>query len=107
LRDLAIEVNVAADGRTCQVTVLDNDADAMGERPAVAGAELLVSDHVDGKVAVTRTDEGGVCGFAIPADMRPEELRMAVRAEGFNPRHMLLDGSNLALDLRATLYGGG
>jgi hypothetical protein len=31
---------------------------------------------------------------------------MAVRAEGFNPRHMLLDGSNLALDLRAVLYGG-
>ncbi len=106
LRDLDVEVNVAPDGRTCQVIVLDNDADTSGEKPAVAGVEVLVSDHVDGKVALTRTDEGGICGFAIPADMRPEELRMAVRAEGFNPRHMLLDGSNLALDLRAVLYGG-
>ncbi len=105
LRDLHVEVNVAPDGRTCQVTVLDNDADTSGEQPAVAEAEVLVSDHVDGKVALTRTDEGGVCGFAIPADMRPDELRMAVHAEGFNPRHMLLDGSNLALDLRTALYG--
>jgi hypothetical protein len=107
LRDLAVEVNVAHDGRTCQVTVLDNDSDPSGERPPIAGAEVLVSNHVDGKVALTRTDAGGVCGFAIPADMRPEDLRMAVRAEGFNPRHMLLDGSNLALDLRGALYGGG
>jgi hypothetical protein len=68
---------------------------------------VLVSDHVDGKVALTRTDEGGVCGFAIPADMRPEDLRMAVHAEGFNSRHMLLDGSNLALDLREVLYASG
>jgi hypothetical protein len=28
-----------------------------------------------------------------------------VRAEGFNPRHMRLDGTNLALDLRRALYG--
>jgi hypothetical protein len=105
LRDLDVEVKVAPDGRTCQVTVLDNDADTSREKPAIAGAGVLVSDHLDGKVAMTRTDEGGVCGFAIPADMRPEDLRMAVRAEGFNPRHMLLDGSNLALDLREVLYG--
>jgi hypothetical protein len=105
LRDLDVEVNVAPDGRTCQVVVLDNDADTSGEKPFIAGAEVLVSDHRDGKVAMTRTDPGGVCGFAIPADMRPEDLRMAVHADGFNPRHMLLDGSNLALDLREALYG--
>ncbi|HEX6030877.1 MAG TPA: alkaline phosphatase family protein [Tepidiformaceae bacterium] len=105
LRDLDVEVKVAPDGRTCQVTVLDNDADTSGEKPAIADAQVLVSDHRDGKVAITRTDEGGVCGFAIPADMRPEDLRMAVHAEGFNGRHMLLDGSNLVLDLREVLYG--
>ncbi|HSE44546.1 MAG TPA: hypothetical protein VLA89_04370, partial [Gemmatimonadales bacterium] len=91
--------------RTCQVTVLDNDADTSGEKPAIADTQVLVSDHRDGKVAITRTDEGGVCGFAIPADMRTEDLRMAVHGEGFNPRHMLLDGSNLVLDLREVLYG--
>ena len=30
---------------------------------------------------------------------------MAVRADGFNPRHLLLDGKNLAVDLREALYG--
>jgi hypothetical protein len=104
LRDLAVEVVVAHDGRTCQVTVLDNDADTTGEHPPVAGAEVLVSDPVDGKIAMTRTDQGGNCGFAIPADMRPQDLRMAIHAVGFNPRHILLDGSNLAIDLRDALY---
>ena len=106
LRDMAIEIVVAHDGRTCQVTILDNDADTTGEHPPVAGAEVLVADHRDGKVAITRADAAGVCGFAIPADMRPEDLRMSVRADAFNTRHMLLDGSNLALDLVEALYGG-
>ncbi len=71
----------------------------------VEGAEILVSDHRDGRVARAKTDAGGNAGFAIPADLLPAELRIAIRAEGFNPRHMLLDGSNLAVDLRETLYG--
>jgi len=107
LRDLDVAIQVAHDGRTAQVSVLDNDADTTGERPPVEGAEILVTDHVDGLVARTKTDAGGNAGIAIPADLLPSELRIAVRAEGFNPRHMLLDGSNLALDLRQVLYGAG
>jgi arylsulfatase A-like enzyme len=105
LRDLDVGVYVAHDGRTGRVSVLDNDADETGDKPPVKGAEILVSDHRDGKVAKVRTDRSGQAGFQVPADLLPSDLRIAVRADGFNPRHMLLDGSNLALDLRAALYG--
>lgn len=105
LRDLAIEVIVQADGRTAQLTVLDNDAGPSGEHVPVSGAEILVSDHRDGRVARALTDANGVAGISIPADLEPADLRLAIHAEGFNARHMLMDGSNLALDLRRVLYG--
>ena len=105
LRDLCVTVDVQADGRTARVEVLDNDADASGARPPVNSAEVVVSDHRDGLIARVRPDASGLCGFAVPADMEPADLRMAVRAEGFNPRHMLLTGASLAMDLRRTLYG--
>jgi len=105
LRDLHVDLVVAHDGRTATVTVLDNDQDTNGERPPVAGAHLIVSDHRDGRVASAVTDAEGSAGFAIPPDVRPSGLRLAVRAEGFNPRHLLLDGTPLAIDLREALYG--
>jgi hypothetical protein len=105
LRDLDVAVAVSHDGRTAQVSVLDNDADESGAGPPIPGATILVTDHVDGRVAHASSNGDGIAGFAIPADMRPEDLRMAIHADGFNPRHMLLDGSNLALDLRDLLYG--
>jgi predicted AlkP superfamily pyrophosphatase or phosphodiesterase len=105
LRDLDIGIGVAHDGRTAQISVLDNDADTSGVKPPVAGAEILVTDHRDGKVATARTDAGGNAGIAIPADLLPAELAIAIHADGFNSRHMRLDGSNLALDLRQALYG--
>jgi hypothetical protein len=105
LLDLDAQVVVQADGRTAQITVLENDAAVSGEKPPVAGAEILVSDHEDGKVARVLTDANGVAGISIPADLEPADLRLRVHAEGFNPRHMLLDGSNLAMDLRRVLYG--
>jgi hypothetical protein len=76
-----------------------------GEHAPVAGAEILVSDQLDGKVARALSDSNGVAGISIPADLEPADLRVSIRAEGFNARHMLLDGSNLALDLRRVLYG--
>ncbi len=106
LRDLHVELVAQADGRTAQVTVLDNDAGPSGEKPPIAGAEILVSDHKDGKVARVLSDANGVAGISIPADLEPGDLRIRIASEGFNPRHMLLDGSNLALDLRRVLYGG-
>ena len=105
LRDLDVGIGVAHDGRTAQISVLDNDADTSGVKPPVAGAEILVTDHRDGKVATARTDAGGNAGIAIPADLMPAELAIAIHADGFNSRHMRLDGRNLALDLRQALYG--
>jgi len=104
LRDMAVEVVVQRDGRTAQVTVLDSDAGPSGERPPVAGVEVLVSDHQDGRVARAVTDQNGVAGISIPADLEPAELRLAIHGEGFNWRHMRMDGSNFALDLRGVLY---
>ncbi|OAI40956.1 hypothetical protein AYO38_00820 [bacterium SCGC AG-212-C10] len=105
LRDLRVECEVAHDGRTAHVLVCDNDADRTGEYPPIEGAELLVTDRRDGVVARAKTREDGTAGFPVPADVRPNELRLAVHAEGFNARHMLMDGTNLALDLRTALYG--
>jgi hypothetical protein len=105
LRDLDVGIGVAHDGRTAQISVLDNDAGESGAKPPIAGAEILVTDHRDGKVATARTDAGGNAGIAIPADLLPSELAIAIHANGFNSRHMRLDGSNLALDLREALYG--
>lgn len=107
LRDLRVEVRVQRDGRTAQVLVLDNDPLVSGERPPVAGAEIIVSDRQDGLVARAVTDANGLAGVGLPADIAPEELRMAVHAEGFNPRHLRLDGTGIALDLREVLYGAG
>lgn len=103
LRDTAVTIEVAADGRTARIEVLDNDADTTGERPAIAGATIRVVDRVDGHVATTRTGADGLAAFAIPADLLPSELALSVTAEGFNTRHMRLDGTNIAIDPR-TLY---
>jgi hypothetical protein len=105
LRDLDVEIEVQRDGRTARFTVLDNDPDARGEHLPVAGAAIMVRDHRDGLVARVSTDANGETGFAIPADVEPEELVAVVRAEGFNARHLRLDGSNLCIDLREVLYG--
>lgn len=105
LRDLRVEVAVQRDGRTAQVTVLDNDAVRSGEHPPVEGAEILVTDHRDGKVARVVADTNGVAGLSIPADLEPADLRIAIHADGFNPRHMRMDGTNFAVDLREVLYG--
>lgn len=105
LRDVEVRIEVQADGRTARVEVYDNDADTTGDKPAVGGAELIVVDHTDGVVARTTTDISGLAGFAIPADLEPTDLRLSVRASGFNPRHLRLDGTNLGIDLREALYG--
>lgn len=105
LRDLAVSIAAQPDGRTARVEVLDNDRDTTGDRPPIVSAEILVSDDRDGLIARTPSDASGLSGFAIPADMEPADLRLAMCADGFNPRHMLLDGTNLALDVREALYG--
>lgn len=110
LRDLAVTVERAGDGRTARVVVADNDADASGEQPPVAGAEVVVHAHVgDGDhsaLATVATNEAGVAGFATPVDVGSDRIVVSIRHAEFNPRHVRLDGVNLCVDLRRELYGG-
>lgn len=109
LRDLAVDVERMADGRTGRVIVTDNDALPSGERPPVEGAEVIVEAHTEGEkprvVARGTTGPGGVYGFPTPSSLAAEALAVSIRAPGFNARHLRLDGTNLALDLRSLLYG--
>lgn len=109
LRDLHVEVERAADGRTGRVTVCELDALASGERPPIEGAEVIVEAHAEGEqsraIAHGHTGPGGVYGFPTPPEVESARIAVAVRAKGRNPRHLLLDGTNLALDLRKALYG--
>jgi hypothetical protein len=109
LRDLAVEVERAPDGRSARVLVRENDALASGEQPALAGAEVIVEGHRTGEapsvLARGETGPEGVFGFATPSDLDSAQIALAVRAPGRNPRHVRLDGKRLALDLRRALYG--
>jgi hypothetical protein len=109
LRDLAVVAERAADGRTARVIVSDNDADESGERPLFEGAEVMVEGHRPGtaprELARGRTDRFGVFGFATPSDIDSSTIGVRITAPGRNPRHLLLDGTRLTLDLRNVLYG--
>lgn len=109
LRDLAVTPERAPDGRTGRVLVCDADADASGERPPIAGAEVVVEAHRAGAaprvVARGITGADGIFGFATPSDVDSRQIGIRVSAKGLNSRHVLLDGTRLALDLRAALYG--
>jgi len=109
LRDLAVTPERAPDGRSARVLVADNDRDATGEKPALAGAEVVVELHREGAaprvLARGATSADGIFGFATPSDRDSHQIGIRVGAKGFNARHLLLDGTRLALDLRAALYG--
>jgi len=104
LLDMAVDIEHARDGRTATLTVLANDADAAGEQPPVAGAEVTVS-HGNQALAHARADEFGVAGIPLPVDLPAHEVVVTVHHDGYNPRHLRLDGSNVVLDLRELLYG--
>jgi hypothetical protein len=109
LDDLAVVVERAADGRTARVLVSAADADHTGERPPVAGAEVVVEVHAEGSaarvLATGHTDRFGVLGFPTPSEVSSNRIAVVVRSPGHNPRHLLLDGTRLVVDLRAALYG--
>ncbi|MHB8378247.1 MAG: alkaline phosphatase family protein, partial [Dehalococcoidia bacterium] len=107
LLDLAVTVTPHEDGRTAMVEVLANDADATGERPPVAGAEVTVSKHNAEVLARATTSPAGICGVPLPASAEPTGLFVTVHHPDYNPRHLRLDGAPVYEDLRAALYGGG
>jgi len=105
LIDMAVTVTPHEDGRTAMLEVLANDADASGERPPVAGAEVTLSAHGARVLARARTDAGGTCGLPLPPDVEPDDLFVTVYHDDFNPRHVRLDGTPVREDLRVMLYG--
>ena len=107
LRDLDVAVEPAPDGRTARVVVCDNDADGSGEKPPVPGAEVRVLSVGDRVLAALTTNAAGVAGFSTPADVAPRDIVLSIQHPDYNPRHLRLDGTNLAIDLRRTLYQGG
>jgi hypothetical protein len=46
-----------------------------------------------------------VFGFATPSDLESSTIGVRITAPGHNPRHLLLDGTMLTIDLRNMLYG--
>jgi hypothetical protein len=109
LRDVAVEVERAPDGRSARVCVRENDALPSGEQPPLLGAEVVVEGHREGEAPLVlargATGEEGVFGFATPSDLSSDRIALVVRARGRNPRHVRLDGKRLVLDLRGALYG--
>ena len=105
LLDMAVTVTPHEDGRTAMVEVLANDADASGERPPVADAEVTVSTHDARVLARATTSAGGTCGLPLPANIDPDEMHITVHHDEYNTRHLRLDGTAVVEDLRRALYG--
>jgi hypothetical protein len=87
------------------IEVLANDADASGERPPIAGAEVTLSGHNATVLARATTDAGGTCGLPLPLDAAKDEMYVTVHHAEFNPRHLRLDGTSVIEDIRSMLYG--
>ncbi len=108
LKDLAIRCERAPDQRTGRVFVEENDALPTGERPALEGAEVVVEAVRHDRcleLARGKTNHAGVFGFATPSDVAAREVCITIDAEGFNARHVRLDGTRIVPDLAAALYG--
>jgi hypothetical protein len=104
--DMDVTVDASADGRTVNVTVLDNDADSSGEKPAVEGAVVeIIAPHAR-VISKATTDAFGVAGLPVPVGEEPNSLVLRVEHERFNTRHLRLDGTNVVEDMRERLNGG-
>jgi arylsulfatase A-like enzyme len=107
LLDVAVTAERAADRRTGRVLVSD-DADADGERPPVGGAAVIVEVEEDGttsRLIAGTTNESGAFGFATPSHLDDDAFTVTISATGKSTRRLRLDGTNVAIDLRAALYG--
>jgi hypothetical protein len=105
LGDMDVTVEHSADGRTVNVTVLENDEDARREKPAVEGASVEVVAPGARVLAKGKTDDFGVAGLPLSVGEDPAALIVRVEHEKFNTRHLRLDGTNVVEDPRSVLYG--
>src|SRR5439155_1840833 len=106
LLDMDVTVEPSNDGRTVTVRVLENDADARGEKAPIQGALVRAVSHGGRVLAEAKTDAFGVTGLPLPVDVPPEEIVLAAQHESFNARHLRLDGTNVVEDVRRVLFGG-
>jgi len=104
LRDMHLECVRANDRRTLRVTVLDNDFASDGERPAIAGAKVKLTDASGAMLGEATTSASGIAAFATPGNLRDEDLRLKVEHADFNRRTLRVDGAPLHDDLRKLLY---
>jgi Type I phosphodiesterase / nucleotide pyrophosphatase len=105
LLDMDVAIEPSADGRTVNVTVLENDADAHGEQPPVDRARVeIIAPHAR-VLTQANTDAFGVAGLPLPVGEEPETLVVRVEHERFNARHLRLDGTNVVEEVRERLYG--
>lgn len=105
LRDMAVRVERAADGRTARVVVMDNDADPTGEHLPVEGAAVRVVAGADRLLVEARTNRAGVAGFAVPADLSASDIALAIHHPEYNSRHVRLDGHAVHPSARQRLFG--
>src|SRR5262249_27987329 len=99
-----ITIEPSADGRTVNVTVFENDADASGEKPPVAGADVQVIGAHARVLAEAKTDAFGVAGLPLPVGEEPGSLVVRIAHDPFNTRRLGLDGTNVVEDPRTVLY---
>jgi phosphonoacetate hydrolase len=104
LLDLAVVIEPAADGRTVTVTTLANDANERAEKPPVPAANVQVIGQQGQVIAQAQTDAHGLCGLPLPVGEDAEGLVIRIKHEGYNARHLRLDGTTVADDPRRRLY---
>jgi hypothetical protein len=104
LPDLHLEWVRANDHRTLRVTVLENDFPSDGERPAIEGAKVRLSDRSGAPLGEAGTSAMGSVAFATPGNLRDEDLVLEVEHPEFNHRKLGIDGAPLHRDLRQLLH---
>lgn len=104
LRDMAVVCERTRDGRNLRVVVTDDDPDASGEHPPIAGAAVTLCDRQGGVVGRAQTSAHGGAAVATPVDLEDRDLRVSVAHPDFNPRSLRGDGTALLVDLRKALY---
>lgn len=104
LRDMAVACERTRDGRNLRVTVTDNDPDAGGAHPPIAGAVVALRDRRGGVIGRVQTSEHGTAAIDTPADIADRDLRVSVEHSDFNQRSLRGDGTPILADLRKALY---